>query len=61
MWPFKKKNDYKLYRVVWKYDSTSPMSHAEFVSATNIADAWARIRKSHGSASIHCESIEEIQ
>lgn len=60
MWPFKKKNDYKLYRVVWKYDSTSPASYAEFVSATDVAEAWARVRRGHGIP-IHCDSIEEVE
>ena len=59
MWPFKKKSQCKLYRVVWKYESTRPEEYAEYVSATDKADAWARVRRSHGIP-IHCHSIEEV-
>ena len=59
MWPFKNKYQYKLYRVVWKYESTRPEEYAEYVSALDKADAWARIRRSHGFP-IHCHSIEEV-
>lgn len=60
MWPFKKKSKYKLYRVVWKYDSTRPEEYAEYVSAIDTADAWARVKHGHGIP-IHCHSIEEVK
>ena len=59
MWPFRKKPQYKLYRVVWKYESTRPEEYAEYISALDKADAWARVRDSHGIP-IHCHSIEEV-
>lgn len=59
MWPFKKKPQYKLYRVVWKYDSARTEHYAEYVNAIDKAQAWARVRRSHGIA-IHCDSIEEV-
>ena len=60
MWPFNKKQpQYKLYRVVWKYDSTRLEEYAEYVLALDEADAWARVRCSHGIP-IHCHSIEEV-
>ena len=60
MWPFKKKIEYKLYRVVWKYDSTRPEKYAEYVNAADKADAWTRIKRSRCVA-IHCDSIEEVK
>lgn len=60
MWPFKKKTQYKIYRVVWKYDSTRPEEYAEYVSAIDKADAWARVRRGHNNF-IHCDSIEEVK
>ena len=60
MWPFKKKSRYKVYRVVWKYDSIRPEKYAEYISAINKADAWARVRRDHNNP-IHCDSIEEVK
>lgn len=56
MWLFKKK---KYYKVVWKYDATSPYRYVEYVKATNVADAWKKIRNQH-SLYIHCDDIVEV-
>ena len=54
---FKKK---KIYKVVWKYDSTSTVSYTELVKAYDEADAWRLIRKKH-SVAITLDSMEETK
>ena len=50
----------KIYKVVWKYDSTSWFSYTELVKAYDEAQAWKFIRKGHG-VPICLDSIEEVQ
>jgi hypothetical protein len=51
---FKKK---KLYKVVWKYDSTSGIYYTEIVKAYDVAHAWQLIKGAHAT-SITLVSIE---
>ena len=50
----------KIYKVIWKYDSTSTVSYTEIVKAHDIADAWAKIRRTH-SVAISLESAEVLE
>lgn len=50
----------KIYKVIWKYGSTSTMSYTEIVKARDIADAWAKIRRTH-SVAISLESAEVLE
>lgn len=52
---FTKKN---IYRVVWKYDSTSRASYTEYVKAKDAAEAWHKIAKQHYA--IHCEEVVKV-
>lgn len=52
---FKKK---KLFKIVWKYDSTSTYTYTEIIKAYDIADAWAKLSSDHGIP-ISMESWEE--
>ena len=54
---FKKK---KIYKVIWRYDSTSTVSYTELVKACDVADAWKLVRRMH-SVAISMDSIEEIE
>lgn len=49
----------KLFKITWKYGSTSTVSYTEIVKARDIADAWAKIGQGHGIA-ISLESWEEV-
>ena len=44
---FRKK---KIYKVIWKYHSTSNTSYTEIVKAYDVAHAWQLIKSSHASS-----------
>lgn len=54
---FKKK---KIYKLIWKYDSTGNMSYTEIVKACDEAEAWRQIRSRH-SVAVTLDSIEELR
>lgn len=57
MWPFKKK---KLYRVAYVNYLFGKTFHVEVVKATDIGDAWDKIKKENEFEPISCESIQEV-
>lgn len=53
---FRKK---KIYKVVWKYYSTSSISYTELVKAYDTTHAWEIIKREHSMA-ISLVSVEEV-
>ena len=58
---FKKKKikNKKIYKIVWKFSSSSTDSFTELVKADDLADAWALVKMEH-SLPISLISCEEI-
>ena len=45
---FRKKKPKKIYKIVWKFSSTSAESYTDLIKANDAADAWERIRGRRG-------------
>jgi hypothetical protein len=52
---FKKKY---IYRVIWAFDSQTYITHTEYVTASDEAEAWSQIAKQHYA--IDCRHIKRI-
>lgn len=57
MWPFKKKK--KFYKVAYKSLGINRIM-VELVKATDIGDAWRKVRELHSYDIVSCESIQEV-